>query len=240
MRYLARISYDGSEFLGFQRLNNGRGVQNVLENVLSKIDNDLVVVKGAGRTDALVHACDQCIHFDLHHEIPLEKLKYSMNQMLPAFISVNSISLVPSSFHARHSVVEKTYVYKVYVGTKNPFVTRYSYSVTYPLCYEKMKEGCSLFLGIHDFHNFVSSKRESYVSQITSFQVYKQEDYYIFEVKGKSFYRYMVRSLVGAILDLGRGKITCTSILDALNYPSLEKRFFVAPACGLYLMEIKY
>ena len=74
MRYLARISYDGSEFQGFQRLNNGKGVQNVLESVLSNINRKSVLVKGAGRTDAGVHALDQCIHFDLNIDIALDKL----------------------------------------------------------------------------------------------------------------------------------------------------------------------
>jgi len=110
MRYFARICYDGSKFSGFQRLNNGRGVQNELERVLSKIFNSPISVKGAGRTDAGVHALDQCIHFDLERDIPTDKLKYSMNQMLPSSISVTSLSIVDETFHARHSVKEKTYV----------------------------------------------------------------------------------------------------------------------------------
>ena len=126
MRYLAHISYDGSKFQGFQRLNNGKGVQNILENVLSKFSDSCVVVKGAGRTDAGVHALDQCIHFDLEKEISLEKLKYSINRMLPDSISINSVSIVNNCFHARHSVKRKTYLYKVYVGEKNPFLDRKS------------------------------------------------------------------------------------------------------------------
>jgi len=240
MRYLVRICYDGSKFMGFQRLNNGDGVQNVLENVLTKINNSLVFVKGAGRTDRGVHALDQCIHFDLKKKIDINQLKYTMNQMLPDSISVTSVSIVDNSFHARHSVKEKTYVYKLYVGEKNPFVSGYAYSISYDVNLELMRDASNLFLGIHDFHNFVSGEREDYQSRIDSFRIYKENDFIFFEVKGKSFYRYMVRSLVGALLDVGRGKTTQDAVLRSLQQPNIEQRFFVVPAAGLYLMKIDY
>jgi len=240
MRYLARISYDGSKFQGFQRLNNGKGVQNVLESVLSNINRRDVLVKGAGRTDAGVHALDQCIHFDLDVEIALDKLQYSMNRMLPNSISVESISIVDNSFHARHSVKTKTYVYKVFCGKKNPFLYSYVYFFPFSLDLVLMKKACGLFLGMHNFHNFVSGERENYTSIIDSFNIYKEDDFIIFEVKGKSFYRYMVRNLVGSILDVGRGKASLDDISEALQNPLLEKRFSVAPSMGLYLMKIEY
>lgn len=240
MRYLARISYDGSKFLGFQRLPNGQGIQNILENVLSKMNHSSVEVKGAGRTDRGVHALDQCIHFDMDLKVDLSKFKHSMNQMLPESISVRSISIVDSSFHARHSVKEKTYVYKVYLGDKNPFVSSYAYSIFYDLNFSLMEQACSFFLGVHDFRNFVSGEREDYRSRIDSFQIYKKQDFLLFEVKGKSFYRYMVRSIVGAILDVGRGHISLEELSSALEHPSIEKRFFVAPSVGLYLTKIEY
>lgn len=240
MRYLARISYDGSKFQGFQRLNNGKGVQNFLEDVLSKIANQQVEVKGAGRTDAKVHAMDQCIHFDLDMNISLDKLKYSMNRMLPDAISVNSILIVDNSFHARHSVTEKTYVYKLYVGEKNPFLASYAYAPSYSLNLELMQLASKLFLGVHDFYNFVSGEREDYRSRVDSIQIYKENDFFFFEVKGKSFYRYMVRMMVGALLDVGRGKASLEDISQAIMFPNIERRFFVAPSEGLYLTKIEY
>lgn len=240
MRYLARISYDGSKFMGFQRLNNGRGVQNVLENVLSKIENQKVLVKGAGRTDALVHAFDQCVHFDLERSISVNQLQFSMNQMLPDFISVNSISIVDNSFHARHSVKSKTYLYQVYCGEKNPFLSSYAYCISYKLNLEKMIQASQYFVGLHDFHHFVSGHRDNYESVIDSLQIYYKDDFLMFEVKGKSFYRYMVRRIVGALLDVGRNHIDLECIKLALENPVAPYSFFVAPACGLYLKKIDY
>lgn len=240
MRYCAHISYDGSKFLGFQRLNNGRGIQNALEVVLSKIEGRSVLVKGAGRTDACVHAIDQCIHFDLDRNISLSKLKYSMNQMLPSSISVNSISSVDLSFHARHCVKSKTYLYKLYIGEKNPFIVSYAFSSTYPIMVNVMKECSRYFIGNHDFHNFVSGYRESYISSIESFKIFQEDDFIYFEVTGKSFYRYMVRSLVGALLEVGWGKKTCDDVLDSLKNPDKAKKFFIAPPQGLYLKKIDY
>ena len=198
MRYFARISYDGSDFEGFQRLKNGRGVQNELERVLSVISKESIVVKGASRTDAFVHAYDQCIHFDFPFEMEPEKLKYVMNRMLRDSVSVKSIKKVESQFHAAH-----------------------------------------LFLGKHDFRNFVSGSRNNYQSEIYSFHVKRYGEFLLFEVRGKSFYRYMVRSLVGALVDVGSGKITLEEISNSLTLKSMQ-RFSVLPPQGLYLMKITY
>lgn len=240
MRYLARICYDGSKFQGFQRQKDGSGVQNELERVLSKIFHSNILVKGAGRTDKGVHALDQCVHFDLDFDISTKKLQHSFNQMLPSSISVTSISVVDNQFHARYSVKEKTYVYKLYVGPKNPFVYSYAYPIFFDVNVSKMKEACKLFLGVHDFHNFVSGERENYMSRIDDFQIREEDNYILFEVRGKSFYRYMVRSLVGALLDVGRGKVDISSITLALEYPNRNTRFSVVPSEGLYLMKIEY
>ncbi len=239
MRILARISYDGSKFMGFQRLENGKGVQNELERVLSILAKKEVVIKGAGRTDAGVHALDQCVHFDLDLSVSLKKLKYIMNRMLSPYIAVQSLEQVDKDFHARFLVKEKTYVYKIYCGKKNPFYSDYAYFFPYTLDLEKMQECANLFLKEHDFHNFVSGSRDSYQSFISSLKIRKDKNFITIEVCGKSFYRYMVRSIVGAILDVGRGAATCSSVSNALN-TSEEKRFSVVPAMGLYLTKIVY
>ena len=118
MRYLAIIKYDGSKFEGFQRLNNGKGVQNEIENVLSIIAKRKVEIKGAGRTDRKVHALGQAISFDLDMDITLSKLKYVMNRLLNPYVSVLRIQNVDDTFHARYSAKEKTYVYKAYYGRR--------------------------------------------------------------------------------------------------------------------------
>lgn len=239
MKYLARICYDGSKFQGFQRLNNGLGVQNELERVLSLIEGKEVVVKGAGRTDAGVHALDQCIHFSLSVDIDMEKLKYAMNRLLSPFIAVKSIVSVSSEFHARHDVVCKKYVYKIYLGEKNPFYSLYSFAYYQDFDLNLANACCKLFVGVHDFRNFVAGERDDYHSEIFSFQILKKDDFYYFEIVGKSFYRYMVRKLVGAVLDVASHKANLDDVRDALNCLS-ARGFSTVPANGLYLTSVSY
>lgn len=239
MKYLAHISYNGSKYYGFQRLNNQKGVQNELENILSIIENNKVEVKGSGRTDRYVHAIDQCIHFKLEREIPLEKLKYTMNKMLSNAIHINKLEIVPEDFHARHSVKRKTYLYKIYQGEKNPFLSDFVYFYPQKLNMEKMKKASTLFLGTHDFRNFVSGERINYISNIESLKIEKKEEEILFEITGKSFYRYMVRSIVGALIEIGRETKEITNIKEALE-TTKEIRFFIAPPEGLYLKKIEY
>lgn len=239
MRYFARISYDGSDFEGFQRLKYGRGVQNELERVLSVIGKEPIVVKGASRTDAFVHAYDQCIHFDFPFEMEPEKLKYVMNRMLRDSVAVKSIKKVETQFHARFDVKEKKYLYVLFLGEKDPFLRNHITMCYQNLDIKKMKRAAHLFLGKHDFRNFVSGSRNNYQSEIYSFHVKRYGEFLLFEVRGKSFYRYMVRSLVGALVDVGSGKITLEEISNSLTLKSMQ-RFSVLPPQGLYLMKITY
>ena len=155
MRYLAKISYDGSKYNGFQRLNDLKSIQKTLEDTLMVMFKKKIVVKGAGRTDALVHAYMQCIHFDLDNNISPQKLKYALNRLLPGSIAVNDITLVDDNFHARYSVKEKCYEYKIYMGEKNAFLENYAYFLPQKLDIKKMRKVGNLFVGRHDFRNFV-------------------------------------------------------------------------------------
>jgi len=240
MRILAHICYDGSHFQGFQRLKNGLGVQNELERVLSSISSSSISVKGAGRTDEGVHALDQCIHFDFPLNIPLSKLQYIMNRELSQYVSVTSLMYVRDDFHARFCVKEKTYVYKIYIGEKNPLQMDYSYYLYRKYDLELMKECALLFCGSHDFRNFVSGERDNYVSLIKDVKLWQDDEYIFVEFRGQSFYRYMVRSMVGAIIDVGIGHATLLDVKNALENYWERKSFFVAPSSGLYLKEIIY
>ena len=239
MRYLANISYDGSKFLGFQRLSNGKGVQNEIERVLSILAKRKIFVQGAGRTDAGVHATCQCISFDMDDFIDLNQLKYAMNHLLSPYVFVQSLNVVKSDFHARHSAKEKTYLYKIYLGGKNPFWNDYSYICYQKLDLSKMKKCAKLFLGKHDFRNFVSGQRDDFCSEIYSVKVTKENDFIYVTITGKAFYRYMVRSLVGAMVSVGCGKNSLEDVKNSLDLKS-SKRFLVLPSNGLYLVDIKY
>ena len=240
MKYLAHISYDGSHFEGFQRLNNGRGVQNELERVLSIIAKKRVVVKGAGRTDALVHAFDQCISFDLDLNIEVNRLKYILNRNLSKYISVLLVEKVNPDFHARFDAKGKVYLYKIYLGEKNPFLQDYTYQLSRRVDVAKMEEAAKVFVGTHNFANFVSGYKKSYESTIFSISLTLEGDIVSIKFWGVGFFRYMVRSIVGALIEVGLGKVSIENLKMAINCPDQQIRFLVAPACGLYLLKVLY
>ena len=240
MKYLITISYDGTNFYGFQRLKNKRTVQKEIEDALSVINKNSVQIKGAGRTDKGVHAYGQRASFDLDVSIPLERLINAINSLVGNDIRVTDCSLVDENFHARFSVLEKEYVYKINNGKYDPLSINYLYYVNKSLDINKMNEAAKLFIGKHDFKNFVAGFRINNVSVINDIIVEKEDDVILIKFIGKSFYRYMVRNLVGAILDYACDKVSLNDINDALNNLDTERNFSCAPANGLYLMNIKY
>lgn len=235
MKVMAVVSYDGSKFYGFQRQNNVRSVQKELEDTLSRILSEEILVKGAGRTDRGVHAYGQVIHFETSKSI--KGLKKKVNKELKD-LSIKKISIVDDNFHARHSVKNKEYIYKIDLsGKKNP---DYYLILKKNIDVKKMQEASKVFIGTHNFKNFVSGERDNYESTILSIRFIKVFNTLIIQFKGVGFYRYMVRNIVGALLELGKAKIDINVIKDMLNKPEIEKRLATASPNGLYLRRIKY
>ena len=239
MRYLIKFSYDGTKFHGFQRQNNVKNVQGLLETVLSNYLKETIVIKGAGRTDAGVHAVCQCAHFYTNKILTKKDIKL-INDKLNGDIIINNLKEVPDTFHARYSVLEKTYLYKINVGKYDKEKDGYYYQIKYDLDIKLMQEACKVFIGTHDFHNFVSGKRDDYTSTIFNIKLKKKKDIILIEFIGIGFYRYMVRHLVGAILDVGKKRVSIDTLRDMLDNPSVDKQLSVAPSEGLYLIKIKY
>lgn len=239
MNYVIEISYDGSKFFGFQRLNEEVSVQKVLEEALTKINKQTVEVKGAGRTDRGVHANGQCVSFKLDVDIDETGLKRALNSLVKPYIYVRDVKVVDEDFHARFSVKRKTYIYKINLGEFNPQIEDYVYQTEFKLDVDKMKEVAKLYLGVHDFHNFVSGEREDYTCIVYDIRFYQVGDILNIEFEGKSFYRYMVRNLVGMMIEVGRGKDDISKVKEMLETKE-EKPGYTAPACGLYLEKIEY
>ena len=239
MNFLIEISYDGSKFYGFQRLNEENSVQKCLEEALSKINKQSVVVKGAGRTDRGVHARNQAVSFKLDINIDEYGLKSALNSLLKPYIYVNEVMKVDEDFHARFSTKKKTYCYKINLGEYNPIMADYIFQCPYKLDIEKMKEVASLFLGVHDFRNFVSGEREDYTCIVYDIRFELEDDILNIIFEGKSFYRYMIRNLVGAMIEVSRGKEDISKIEEMLNSKE-EMTIYTAPACGLYLENVEY
>lgn len=240
MHYLISIKYDGSKFYGFQRLKGHETVQKKLEEALSIINKSPVTIKGAGRTDRGVHALDQKATFDLNINIDTSHLKKALNSLVKPYIYITEIKNVNKDFHARFNVTKKEYIYKINIGKYNPFYEDYFYQPLTKLNIKNMKKCANLFIGIHNFQNFVSGCRDNYDCIIykISFKIKKN----ILEIKftGKSFYRYMVRNLVGAMLDVANSKVSLSDIKEALENPNISKQFTTATPNGLYLSKIYY
>ena len=239
MRYLIKFSYDGTKFHGFQRQNDVKNVQGTLEKVLSDVLESEIVIKGCGRTDAGVHAKCQCAHFDSQRKLTREDINI-VNRLLNEEIVIKSWHKVSDDFHARHDVKYKKYVYMINCGSYDRSKEGYYYQIKYDLDLSAMKRAVKLFVGTHDFRNFVSGPRLDYTTTIFKAKVKKKGDTILLEFVGVGFYRYMVRHLVGAILDVGRGKAKVADVERMLDNPLLEKSLSVVPADGLYLLEIKY
>ncbi len=240
MRYLVTISYDGSNFYGFQRLKNKRNVQEELEKVLTIINKKKVEIKGAGRTDRGVHAYGQRAHFDLDIIIPKENLKKAINNLLPDDVYIKDIMEVDDSFHARFNVKTKRYAYKINIGEYDPLINNYYYQINKDIKLEVLKKCSDIFLGVHNFKNFVSGERKNYDAIIYDIDIKKDGDYIIIEFYGKSFYRYMIRNIVGAMLDVCFNRANLSDIKTMLDKFNVKKCLSCAPACGLYLLEIEY
>lgn len=240
MRYLIRFSYDGSKFFGFQRLNERKSVQKEIEDALKSFTREDVEIKGAGRTDRGVHAYMQCAHFDLEKNLEPSKILFELNRKTSPYLSFSSCEAVNNDFHARFDVKEKTYVYKINIGDYTPFKADYYLNYKGAISINKLKEASRIFKGVHDFRNFVSGERNDYTCIIYDIKIVKEKDTINIYFRGKSFYRYMVRNLVGAMLDYNKGKVSLEELKGMLNKPDIKKQLSTAPSEGLYLLDIKY
>lgn len=240
MRYKAKISYDGSLYYGFQRLNELPTIQRELEKAVSIINKKETFVKGASRTDKGVHAYGQVIHFDLDYNIPAERLMRAMNAILPRDIRILKIESVSDDFHARRSALGKKYVYKINLGEYSVFLDRYYLQYPYKLDIEAMRECSKIFLGVHNFKNFTAGERDNYEAVVKEINFIRNGDYLEIEFFGKSFYRYMVRNMVGAMIDVARGKHIIKEVEELLEKPEKKGQMMTASPNGLYLVCVYY
>lgn len=237
-RYLLIISYDGSCFTGYQRQKNGKSVQSVLENQLSIILNNNIKLIGAGRTDAGVHALNQYAVFDIDKDIDTNKVMHYINKKKLG-VSIRKLFKVKKTFHPRYMSIEKTYKYYIYSGIYNPFYDKYKLYVYKEYSLKRFKEAAKLFLGKHNFENFVAGDRENYEMVINKIIIKKINNQLILTFKAKSFYRYMVRNLVGAMLEYAYGNIKIEE-LELILDNKIKKSLNTANPCGLYLDNIEY
>lgn len=237
------ISYDGSNFNGFQIQKDARSVQEEIQLALFKIHKENINVVGSGRTDKGVHALGQVINFDTFLNLNENEWTKALNSYLPEDIHVMNSTFVDSSFHSRISAKEKTYAYYLNVGEYNPIKRNYVYQYNRYLYLDRMQEACKLFIGHHDFRNFCSNsieEMESFERDIYSFEITQDKDLICFRVRGNGFMRYMVRMMVGNLIEIGSKRKDKSEISNRLDKKERQVTSFNAPSCGLYLEEVKY
>lgn len=237
MRYLMELSYDGSKFYGFQRQNNLRSVQKDIEDLLTNYFDVDIKIKGAGRTDRGVHANGQRAHFDIDKKVKPSELKKYINNNI-SDLRVKNIKLVSDNIHSRFSVKMKHYSYKI-TFNKKEYDSNYVYYQK-SLDIKLMKSASKEFLGVHNFQNFVSGTRDNYECIIYRIKFKKIFNTLTIHFYGKSFYRYMVRNMVGALIDVGKHRSNVERITELLNSPKTDKMLSTAPAKGLTLEKIYY
>lgn len=240
------FSYDGSKYNGYQKQPRLRTIQGEIEKALKQINaGKSVSIVASGRTDAGVHAYNQRAHFDLDNEILCGKLKQGINSLIPEDIYVKSIYEVDDNFHARYNVKAKEYIYKINMGTYNPIEKDYVYQYNKKLDIPEMERALKYFEGTHNFKSFVKvdEEKESYertIIQTSLSRNVQNVNHITISILGTGFMRYMVRNIVGMLIEIGEGKYRSEDVIKILEDQDRTKAGICAPACGLYLKDVYY
>ena len=246
MRYFITFSYDGSKYNGYQKQPKTKTIQGELEKALKQINsNKNVSIVASGRTDAGVHAYNQSAHFDLDTEIGCNKLKQALNSLIPDDIYVKNVLEVKENFHARFNVKAKEYIYKINMGSYNPIEKDYVYQYNKKLDIPEVERALKYLEGTHDFRSFVKTdeEKDNYVRTIVQTSLIrdiKNVNMITISVLGTGFMRYMVRNIVGMLIEIGEGKYKSEDIISILKMKDRTKAGICAPACGLYLKDVFY
>ncbi len=242
------LAYEGTDFSGWQVQPDAPTIQGAVTEVLRRVTREEVQLDGAGRTDAGVHARCQVAHFHTGSRLTPREFQHALNSLLPTTIRVMSAEEVAAEFHARHSATAKTYSYRIYRGeVAPPFVARYVLHAPWPLAEGAMSEAARLFEGQHDFSMFSASPggdegegAEDTVRVIYSSLLKREGEELRYTVHGRSFLRYMVRRMVGTLLEVGRSRMTPADIPPLFDLRDRSRGGPTAPAQGLCLESVEY
>jgi tRNA pseudouridine38-40 synthase len=251
MRYFKlTIAYDGTDFHGWQMQSDKPTIQGELVSVLRRLTQEHVYLHGAGRTDAGVHALGQVGSFRTQSGLSAEEFQRALNALLPQTIRIVGSEEVGPDFDARWSARGKLYRYRIYRGkVVPPMIWRYVLHYPFPLDEEAMREAAARFAGTHDFASFAAStgseeddKERSTEREIFSTELVRTADdeELVFTVRGRSFLRYMVRKMVGTLLDVGRGRLKPGDIDRLFELRDRSKSGPTVPPQGLVMVEVEH
>ena len=237
------IEYDGTNYVGWQRQQNGLSIQESIENAIFRLTSEKVTIFGAGRTDAGVHALAQVAHFNLKKSFKKENIRDGINQHLrPKPIAIIEAYQKRLNFHARFSAKKRTYKY-VITNRRSPLTLNKnkSWGVFKKLDIKKMKFEAESFMGKHNLEAFrsINCQSNSAIKTIDSIKIIKKKNDIFINVSAKSFLHSQVRIMVGTLIEIGKGKIT-KSIKSIIADKKRSQAGITAPACGLYLIKVDY
>jgi tRNA pseudouridine38-40 synthase len=258
------LSYDGSDFAGWQVQPDAITIQGTLASAIGRITGEKVLPQGSGRTDAGVHALAQVATFCTESSVPTANFVKALNDLLPASVRILEVEESPQDFHARHSARGKTYRYRIYrPAICPPFLARYVWHYPYPLDEQAMMSSAQRVVGEHDFTSFAAVDPErssgvlpafadsenargregfqvSNVRRIFSSTWERLGDELVYTVKGSGFLHHMVRNLVGTFILVGKGTLQAQDIARILEARNRSAAGATAPANGLYLVNVEY
>jgi tRNA pseudouridine38-40 synthase len=223
---------------------NALSVQQVIEEALHKITREKVVVIGSGRTDTGVHAMGQVANCRTLTRIPEDSLLKGLNSLLPDDIAVKDLVDVDFSFHARHNARSKVYLYQIWNSpVRSPLLRNHAWFIRYPLDLDRMREAFAFFLGTHDFSSFCAAGGAigSHIRTITAAGIeLGDEGLVTISVEADGFLRYMVRNIVGTLVEVGKGRRSASEVVEIMKERDRRRAGVTAPPHGLFLKEVKY
>lgn len=235
------LEYDGTNYVGWQRQENGRSIQGEIEDVLEKMLQERPNVIGAGRTDAGVHARGQVANFRTQTHLGVEEIHGGLNGLLPDDIVVHQTKEVPLDFHARFSAKERTYSYHIIFKPQALF-RKYAWHVKCSLNLHRMKVAADSITGSHDFESFCKANSEvnDYQCTVSISRWSMSGSSLLYEIRANRFLHGMVRTLVGTMVDIGRGYVPLQNFLEILGKKDRKEAGMTAPARGLVLESVLY
>jgi tRNA pseudouridine38-40 synthase len=241
MRYFFEITYAGTAYHGWQFQQNAKGVQEVVENALSKLLRKEVGIVGSGRTDTGVHCLQQFFHADIDAEMESEHLVRRLNSFLPGDIAIRSMVAVKSAAHARYDALEREYEYRI-TRVKDPFLQHRAYYFFREVDVAAMNKAAAILVGKHDYQCFSKVKTDvnHFICEIKRARWNQKGKLLVFTITANRFLRGMVRAIVGTLLDVGTGKISVRDFQGIIYGKDRKKAGMNVPAEGLYLTKVKY
>jgi len=241
MRYFFEIAYNGTSYHGWQYQKNATGVQEVVENALSKLLREKIGIVGSGRTDTGVHCIQQFFHADIGKKFDRGHVLQRLNAFLPADIVIKNIHTVKPDAHARYDARSRVYEYRV-TRVKDPFLIQRAFYFFRDLDVPTMNRAAALLRGRHDFQCFSKVKTDvnHFICEVKQVRWNQKRELLVFTITANRFLRGMVRAIVGTLLEVGTGKISIKEFQGIIHGKDRKKAGMNVPPEGLYLMKVKY